>query len=166
MIGHHSDQAPSSDFPNVIKAPETFLLTWSAKNETSLAGQVFSFEAWSKVGSNLMNVNQFLRNLAYTLTCRRTLHEWRSYVITDSVCVLEDLKREISGAIRSSNNPKSIFVFSGQGTQYQGMGLQLISWAVFRKALISCNDAFRSLGCKWSLLGIHDPFSQLACRHY
>ena len=45
------------------------------------------------------------------------------------------------------------FIFSDQGSQYRGMGADLLIYPVFEQTLRSIDSILRNLGCEWSLLG-------------
>jgi acyl transferase domain-containing protein len=93
------------------------------------------------------------QDLAYTLSCRRTHHDWRSYAIVDSNIDLKDLKRHMSKPVRVKKHAGITFAFTGQGAQYKRMGLQLLPYPEFRETLLSCDSIYQQLGCSWSLLG-------------
>ncbi|KAM3158720.1 hypothetical protein ABEW05_000751 [Botrytis cinerea] len=93
----------------------------------------------------------FLRDLAYTLSLRRTAFVWRSFIVTDTLTDLLDLPTKISLPIRAASSLGVAFIFTGQGAQYSRMGTALLSLSVFRDTLKKANEIFRQLGCTWCL---------------
>lgn len=62
---------------------------------------------------------EFMTNLAHTLNNRRTLFDWRSYVVADSIpSLLSKLKAGCLRLPRSIKSPSCAFVFTGQGAQW------------------------------------------------
>ena len=53
----------------------------------------------------------------------------------------------------TSSNPKLVFMFGGQGSQWYAMGRQLIETEpVFEKAIVTVSNFVRELGKPWSLI--------------
>ena len=99
----------------------------------------------------------YMEDLAYTLGSRRSSLPWKSFAVVDSVNALSNIKNIVSKGYRSSKKLGVAFVFTGQGAQYKGMGTGLLRYDVFESTLRSIDEVFRSLGCQWSLFGMH-PF--------
>jgi acyl transferase domain-containing protein/acyl carrier protein len=116
-----------------------------------------------------------LDDVAFTTARRRSHHRQRAFAVGRShqelVAALDGVARDASRApavrgaashARGSRgpSPRIAFIFSGQGSQWSGMGRVL--WKeqrVFREALERCDAAIRALA-DWSLLdelGLKDP---------
>ncbi|KAK3687885.1 hypothetical protein B0T22DRAFT_439466 [Podospora appendiculata] len=79
--------------------------------------------------------NAFLRDLAFTLGCKRSVFSWKSFTTATTCSELrENLQGSLSKPIRSSGVPMIGFVFTGQGAQWHAMGRELIAYPVYRKA--------------------------------
>ncbi|HTN83970.1 MAG TPA: acyltransferase domain-containing protein, partial [Sorangium sp.] len=103
-----------------------------------------------------------LRDIAYTAAVRRGHHEHRAAVVARS---REELRERLDalaagaepaglapGHPSAERRPKVVFVFPGQGSQWLGMGRDLLaSEAVFREAIEACDAAIRR-EAGWSLL--------------
>ena len=99
------------------EAPRLSLLLLSAKNDVSLQATVEQHAKYIEKSGPAC-----LRDLSYTLACRRDHHEQRTFAICDGE---EPLIAQPSSRIK--NNEKTlIFAFTGQGAQWAEMGKQLI----------------------------------------
>jgi acyl transferase domain-containing protein len=124
------------------------LLILSANDEESL-------KAYCKaLSTHLLNpsVSIKLKDLAYTLSERRTKHFHRAYMTTQSIELDEDLF--VFGK-KSAEAPRVGFVFTGQGAQWSQMGMGLIDNFPAAKLLLQRLDAvLQALPTppKWSLV--------------
>lgn len=95
---------------------------------------------------------QSLCDLSYTLSCKRTHHDWRSFVIADSQAAL---KQEFGGTLmptRAKSAPRLSFVFTGQGAQWAAMGRELMRFSAFRYSLHEADRYMaEACGASWSL---------------
>ncbi|KAF4637761.1 hypothetical protein G7Y89_g319 [Cudoniella acicularis] len=126
------------------------LLVLSAKSEISLIESIARLQEWSK---NHEITEQALHDLAFTLCCRRSLMQWRSsFVIQRASDLSSSLK---SGHIgRASHTTRSIFIFTGQGAQWIGVGRQLLRTGTkFRESIEKSDRILQDFGLKWSLVG-------------
>ena len=103
-----------------------------------------------------------LGDICYTASVRRSHHDYRLAVTGNSseqlTAGLEAFLRGetrpglSSGRSVSSHRRKLVFVFPGQGSQWWGMGRELLEReAVFREVVERCDRAMRRY-CDWSLL--------------
>lgn len=95
----------------------------------------------------------FLRDLAYTLTARRTLMTWRSFSVVDGQVAPETLNIAAVPCERAARENGVTFVFTGQGAQYANMGMELLRYPVFQATLAEAHSVFQELGAEWSLFG-------------
>jgi acyl transferase domain-containing protein len=102
-----------------------------------------------------------LRDLAYTAAVRRTHHEYRLAVVAAS---REELKEKLAGWLRgeevegvrqgrrrSSDGGKTVFIYPGQGGQWNGMARGLMSNPNFCAGMEECDAALRKY-TGWSVL--------------
>ncbi|KAH8897429.1 hypothetical protein GQ53DRAFT_791898 [Thozetella sp. PMI_491] len=103
-----------------------------------------------------------LGQLSYTLAARRSMMPWRTFAVQDPAENEDQPSLDTTKPVRSSVEKKSIaFVFTGQGAQYAGMGMDLNK----------SDEILASLGCQWSIFDvilsadkIHNPeVSQPLC---
>lgn len=93
-----------------------------------------------------------LGQLAYTLAARRSIMPWRAFAVADAHNAPPSPLVQ-SEPVRTPTDDASIaFVFTGQGAQHAGMGLELLHYPVFRESIAKSDDILASLGCGWSVL--------------
>lgn len=139
---------PSSrpkDSSNTERAMYNFVL--SAKNATALDVLVTSYQNMLSGGTALT-----VRDLCYTTTARRQLLDYRVSFTCENI---EGLAKQLESYRPFDCSPSSlyqrkkspvIFVFSGQGSVYKGMGKQLLSTApVFRESIKECDEILRQI---------------------
>lgn len=130
------------------------LLIWSAADEGGLTRMITAYhEHFLKVSFKNLDEGGYLEALSYTLGLRRSSFQWKTYAVVQSVSDLSNLPQLVSVPARSNKKIGIGFIFTGQGSQYKGMGRDLLSFPVFTKTLRSIDSIFRTLGCEWSLLG-------------
>ncbi len=167
LHGHHrTRQYPASmvngfhTLTNGIHASEeedanpTQILCFTGKDQAALQRSVEAYAAY--MSSGLIDNACKLRQLAFTLTKRRTRFPWRSFAILkqDSRSNLLDVDKICSAAVRAEDSKTGLaFIFSGQGAQYRGMGKQLLIYPAFDSMLRAMNSIFKSLGAEWDIVG-------------
>jgi acyl transferase domain-containing protein len=116
--------------------------------------------------------SHFPSDLAHTLSQRRSHLDFRSFAVASSAKELDVvLSKGLPKLPRSSRQQQNlVFVFTGQGAQWPGMGKQLISNPVFRNSVEASQRYLEALDCKWNILeelekdSIHLPqYSQTIC---
>jgi phthiocerol/phenolphthiocerol synthesis type-I polyketide synthase C len=102
------------------------------------------------------------RDVCFTASVRRSHHDHRLALVFKSK---EELRQRLeafmqgktqpgtnNGRLRQGQSGGIVFVFSGYGSQWRGMGRQLLAQeAVFRAALAQCDELLRS-HVSWSVL--------------
>ncbi|KAI9689369.1 MAG: Type I Iterative PKS [Bathelium mastoideum] len=95
----------------------------------------------------------YMQNLAWTLCTKRTHLPWRRFKTAASFNDLKAaLANEHASSTRSLHQPMIGYVFSGQGSQWQGMAQGLLSFEPFKTSLKIADEYLQSLGAKWSLI--------------
>lgn len=102
-----------------------------------------------------------IEDVCYTATARRQVYDHRMSLVCTSVDdLLDKLQRSKPAAsVHARHVSASIFVFSGQGGLYDGMGEELMQTSsVFRETIMTCDRILQCLGHP-SILGVfsRDP---------
>ncbi|KAI9148933.1 CcqE [Paramyrothecium foliicola] len=114
------------------------LLAFSAHSETSLTKILSNFEKYTTTES--FDVN----DLAYTLGARRNHQKIRAFAVTDGTTF------QATSPVRSSDPKGLLFIFTGQGAQWPGMGRELIrDYASFREDIQQMD--------RWLAESLHPP---------
>lgn len=94
-----------------------------------------------------------LRDVAFTMSSRRSHLTFRSFAIADSAEELRDqLQKGLPGFPRATReNDNVVFIFTGQGAQWAGMGLELLWIPAFAKTVAHLQEHLSSLGCPWNI---------------
>ncbi|KAF9871551.1 beta-ketoacyl synthase domain-containing protein [Colletotrichum karsti] len=158
ILGNHNSTVPKIiDCHEVcVPAPEKrHQLFVFSSNERKGVSRVMS----SHLGhiSDLSGFTQIDANdYAYTLACRRSILEWKGFVVASDA---DDLSvklaaRDETSFIRSTreNTPKVAFIFCGQGSQWAQMGLKLMCFDAFRNSLEAAAAHIKKLGSDFDLI--------------
>ncbi|KAI9742337.1 MAG: hypothetical protein M1818_003870 [Claussenomyces sp. TS43310] len=129
------------------------LFVWSASDEGGLKRISASYEDYLQGLHS--ETDNYLDNLAYTLSNRRSNMPWKSFLVTKSTgdiysCLASGL---LSKPIRSSAslNPTVAFIFTGQGAQWYAMGRELSVYPTFLNSLRSAEKYLTFLGSQWKV---------------
>ena len=138
------------------REPQTRLLVWSASDEASLKNLLAAYQQHLSTLCSPAEERQYFEDLCYTLSSRRSLLPWKTFLVCDSLHELRDMIRvKTSGLLRSRSAPVISFVFTGQGAQWSGMGRELLGYHAFRTSLEQATKYLQGLGCSWSLIGMY-----------
>ena len=104
--------------------------------------------------------NQYLANLVYTLSNKRSSLPWKAFAVARS---LDDLrtsfKTTLSKPFRSSTAPSISYMFTGQGAQWYAMADGLFGHSAFLESLQRSQGYLKDNGAKWTLMGKSPIFS-------
>ena len=129
----------------------------TAKSESSLRSSMDHVWDWVCTCSQ-STPSRSLKDLAYTLSSRRSIMPWRQTVVAatpqDVMSAMDDKDdRSRIKNKRPSGQCQVNFVFTGQGAQWFAMGRELITTSiVFKKSLIRSSMCFKRLGASWDLI--------------
>lgn len=147
----------------IIKSRESqeqkgqFIVPISAQNENALKQIAERYHDFLCSESNV-NLNDFL----YTVTKRRTHHNYRTALIaTSQLDLCSGLKAVAKGEMNENifsskviteEKPKLIFVYTGMGPQWWAMGRELMETEpVYAEMMIRCDSIFKKYS-GWSLI--------------
>lgn len=120
--------------PQKGSAPKIYqLLPFSAKTQSSLKGLGNSLKDFLKE-----NQEVDIADLSYTLKTGRASHKVRNFIIgKDFQEVNEQFEKiDLSKPFIENRQGRMVFMFSGQGSQYYGMGRQVYSQYPYFKSII------------------------------
>ncbi|KAI1318728.1 polyketide synthase [Xylariaceae sp. FL0255] len=104
------------------------LLPFMAHNETSLNLNIVATVASLTPNS--------IPDVAYTLSNRRSIFKYRNFLIADRETPQAIHDRGAVSEVSSINKPcRVLFIFTGQGAQWHGMGRRLMQYQVFRRTI-------------------------------
>ncbi|MBA3832879.1 MAG: SDR family NAD(P)-dependent oxidoreductase [Chthoniobacterales bacterium] len=143
--------------PSKISSDRAWPVMLSARSEEALQASALELGAWleHQVKLNGKSVSPELPDLTYTLGARRNHHSHRLTLTARSVSELaQELgafsigqsgpKLRTAFTPRLEKEPRVVFVMSGQGPQWWGMGRELMRHElVFRRMIEECADAMR-----------------------
>lgn len=130
--------------------PLLFLL--SASDEAGVHRQATSLAAHLKAGENRFTP-EYLQDLAFTLSERRTRLPWKSTFKASSLLQLQQvLSEQDQKPVRATEGPSIRYLFTGQGAQWLSMGRDLLLYDKYRESLEDADRLFHSLGSKWSIM--------------
>ena len=153
------DDAASFRSSHVVEA-QTRLLPLSAKNETGLRELANVWRDWL-TGINSLDRSEF-DDITFTAAARRAHHDYRLAVASSSIEQASGLleawlkgekRREVSsGHVGSSGRSKTVFVFNGMGSQWQGMGEELLRTEPIFRSVVQQLDAVFTQLAGWSVI--------------
>jgi acyl transferase domain-containing protein/acyl carrier protein len=119
------------------------LLLLSAQTSTALEKMTINFVDYLNQHPDLN-----LADVAYTLQVGRKTFDYRRMLVcqnvNDAVSALEAAPQRLLSAHQEKNNPPVVFMFTGQGSQYVNMALELYQTEpVFRDELDRCCEALK-----------------------
>jgi acyl transferase domain-containing protein/ubiquinone/menaquinone biosynthesis C-methylase UbiE len=132
-------------------SPNSYLFVLSAKSDKSLFAVIENMRHWL----NHHDLKQDdLHNLASTLATRRSLMHWRSSFVANSrEEFLSSLSQKGVRMNKESHTVRPIFIFTGQGAQWAGVGQKLLLTKTrFKDSITDSDKILRDLGMPWSLL--------------
>ncbi|KAJ3579991.1 hypothetical protein NPX13_g583 [Xylaria arbuscula] len=141
------------------RGPQLFVL--SANSRSSLLSTTNTYKTWLE-----HHPDTSLKDVSYTLAQRRSAFPWRlSVTASDHLSLQEALSQGLERlpAKPIATQPYPVFVFTGQGAQWAGMGRELLrdttQSSPFRISIRKSRDILVELGAPWDLeeelLGTH-----------
>lgn len=145
-----SEVSSMEDLGVISSTPQ--LMVWSHHEQNGIARTAKDLQAYIKEKTVLATeAPSHLKRLAYTLSARRTRHPWASFVVASD---LHEVVKELdtpAKQLRPSENLASVWIFTGQGAQWFGMGRELLAYRTYRTRIEEAAAHLKSLGCEWDL---------------
>ncbi|KAJ8122817.1 hypothetical protein ONZ43_g1083 [Nemania bipapillata] len=158
----HEDGSVDSGFGDSQSVPDKIqgsskhpmLFVFSSPKQATLQGlaDLYANYLRDKFWESPQVADGFFRSFAFTLGNRRSLFQWRTAVVAASA---DDLTSALGQSIkgnRTNQTPGIVYVFTGQGAQWHGMGRELFQYDIFAQTVAEADKYLASLGSDWSVL--------------
>ncbi|KAI0009602.1 hypothetical protein F4779DRAFT_581698 [Xylariaceae sp. FL0662B] len=150
----HDTRTTVSENTDIGDTPVTpQLLVWSSHEQSGIGRMASSLQSYLKDDETFpADEPSFMKRLAYTLSNRRSKLSWTSFVVASNKADAIKALEIPSKPLRPAQNLSAIFVFTGQGAQWFGMGRELRAYRTYNERLLEATSHLKSLGCEWDLL--------------
>ncbi|CEJ93554.1 Putative Polyketide synthase [[Torrubiella] hemipterigena] len=132
--------------PVEVETPPNRLFFFSSNHKNGLL-ETMAAQA-DHISRNSTSAN-YLDDLSYTLTCRRSNLDWRAFTVASSTVdlhkTLVSYNPDTAKSVPFSTAPCICFTFCGQGAQWAGMGTTLKQYAPFWDCIISAGLYFKAV---------------------
>lgn len=138
-----------ADVTGQDEAPK--LLVLSARDENTVLRMASNLREHLEGHRNIA-----FNNLAFTLGQRRSRFPWSLAMSSPSLeCLVASLSDQDLKPVQAlGRQPRLGFAFNGQGAQWFAMGRELMEvYPAYLNTLTRCEEAIRSFGGTWSLIG-------------
>ncbi len=156
LYGSHNSVVDANSPPqgaaydNASESPK--LLPFSTQDQDGIDRLSKQLEAYLTNSSVSGQRSAFdVNHLAYTLTCRRTQFSIRSFAVGRSTDDIASSVKTLTARRqkKTGNSKNMIFVFTGQGAQWQRMGHELLAYPAFAQSVDRSQQYLDEFGCDW-----------------
>lgn len=157
-IKPESAKSLTNGFTNSEEGDESLVILLSSFDELAGKQQTKNLVQYLRKHEG-SSPRKLLRDIAYTLSERRSALPWKAAFAANSVSQLtEVLSRDDVRFSRIGKTKNLAYIFTGQGAQWHAMGHELIAqYPVFRTSLDLADQYIAALGASWSMRGKSTP---------
>ncbi|EHA24700.1 hypothetical protein ASPNIDRAFT_210217 [Aspergillus niger ATCC 1015] len=142
----------------ILENGTQYVFTWSASDSNGIERLGAAYENYLTLIEPQDVSEGFLRDLAYTLSNKRSVLPWKTFALAGNLESLKTQVQTLPKPVRSSTSPRINFVFTGQGAQWARMGIELLKFETFRQSILKADSYLKGLGNSWSLIEeLHKP---------
>jgi acyl transferase domain-containing protein len=150
-LGSSGDVSPISP-PEGASHQQPMLFVLSSPEQAALQRVATQYAQYLESRKkNMFSENEFLRNLAFTLSSRRSVLQWKTAVVAASMDELIQNLEKVGPSYRATAKSGIIYVFTSQGAQWYAMGRELQRYERFMQSMEEADRYIASLGAKWSV---------------
>ncbi|KAI1291378.1 polyketide synthase [Xylaria venustula] len=142
----------SSGHASLSNTQRSRIFILSANDPLSLKG--YSKDLAAHIRAVSSNEEEYLKDLAFTLSERRSRFPHIATVRAKSISELADRLEKISAKSTyvAPGKPRLGFVFNGQGAQWHAMGRELVAaYPIYAASVQRADEILRGYGSSWSL---------------
>lgn len=147
--------------------PKPLLFVFSGTDASAVHRMVHSYNSY--YSKHVSGHDGKREQLAYTLAARRSIMPWRTFSVAGSNAGspvngngMLNGQVDTSQCLRIDNpirspvvKPAAAFIFTGQGAQYPGMGIELLRYPVFEHSFKKSDEILSSMGFEGSIIGTY-----------
>ncbi|KAK8046024.1 polyketide synthase [Apiospora saccharicola] len=135
----NGNDATSNEAPPTQCSTKPSLLLFSAFSSAAVESHFnICKDTWGSQSENVPS----LSDLAYTLSSRREQKPYRAFAVTDNASTVEISSTHLASEVA----PHVVWVFTGQGAQWPGMGVDLLEHnTTFRAAICRLDELLSTL---------------------
>jgi acyl transferase domain-containing protein len=154
LAGNALSRRPQRQIEQQGEIPRSRIFMLSGKDEqatVTLASNLIEHLKTKQYDSE----EQFLDNLAFTIGQRRSKFAWVNAQPATTVAeLIKKLEISKSTPKKTSEKPRTGFVFTGQGAQWWAMGRELIeAYPVFKNVILAAEKHLKEFGSTWNIIG-------------
>ena len=124
------------------------LLVLSANSEKSLRLSAQRLQTW--ISKQTDTTAEYFADFAHSLLHRRSRFPWRQSIAASD---LQEVHRALEHLrpVKSTQQSRVVYIFTGQGAQWAGMGRELLDFPIFKESLLKSESLLQRAGCQWTL---------------
>ena len=149
--GSARSESPKYFAPTLETLPRLFVLSSPEQNSLQRIADALASYTKEKITRAPSAIEDVLSDLAFTLSNRRSVFQWRATFVAFSAKDLTSALTQRIKSGRAGKPPKITFVFTGQGAQWHAMGRELLAYEIYSQTVKEADEYLKKLGADWSV---------------